>query len=224
MTSRVGSAQYDAVLFDMDGVLLQGAATPAHVYANAADDAIDDLGMDIPEEERESLRSYNYDDALKATCQRYDVDPATFWERREHFASVRANERLGNRVRAPYPDTDVLANLPIKRAIVSNNRHATVKFVAEELFDGVFDTAIGRDPTPAGFANRKPEPEYLERGLAALDVEDALYVGDREKDLIAARRAGIDGAFIRREHNSRMSFDRPPAVDVESLRELEALL
>lgn len=214
---------YDAVLFDMDGVLLQGPATPASVYANAADDAIAEFGLDLPEGERQILRKYNFDEQFADRCRELDVDPDRFWQTRERFASERANERLDAGRREPYSDTSIVTELPIPLGIVSNNRHRTVEFVANSLFSGQFDVAIGREPTPEGFHRRKPESYYLERAVGELDIERALYVGDRGSDLEAARAAGLDGVFVRRDHNRSMTFDQPPTVDIDGLDELGAL-
>lgn len=214
---------YEAVLFDMDGVLLEGPATPASVYTNAADDAIAEFGLDLPEDERQILRKYNFDEQFADRCHELGVDPNRFWQTRERFASERANQRLDAGQREPYEDTTVISDLPVHLGIVSNNRHQTVEFVADSIFPHHFDVAIGRDPTPAGFHRRKPESYYLERAVGELDIEQALYVGDRGSDLEAARAAGLDGVFVRREHNRSMSFDQPPTVDIDGLEELGAL-
>jgi phosphoglycolate phosphatase-like HAD superfamily hydrolase len=214
---------FEAVLFDMDGVLLQGPATPAEVYQHATDDTVDALGLDVSAEEHAPLWKYHYDDQMADCCRDLGVDPATFWETREQFASDRENRRIREGVRAPFPDTEVLADLPVPLGIVSNNRDSTVRFAASELFGDQFAVAIGRDPTVEGFRRRKPNSHYLDRALAALDVEGALYIGDRTSDVDAARAAGIDGGFLRRGHNSKMSFDEPPTVDVEGLDELRSL-
>mgnify|MGYP000447452001 CR=1 FL=1 len=198
---------YDAMLFDMDGVLIQGRATLPAVYASAADDAVDALEIEVPPEERAHLRQPGFDERMAARCREVGVDPEEFWTTRERFATERANRRIGDGARPPFEDTAVLAELPVPLGIVSNNRAATVEFVAAELFPGQFEVVIGRDPTIEGFRRRKPEPDYLERALDRLGVERVMYVGDRETDLTAARRAGIDGALVRREHNSAVTLD-----------------
>lgn len=219
-----GADEYEAVVFDMDGVLLEGAATPAEVYADAADDALESFGVEVPESERARFRQHSYDERLIEKCEAFGIEPEAFWERKEGFASKRANERLANGARVPYPDTAVLSELPVTLGVVSNNRHETASFVARELLDAEFAVVIGRDPTPEGFAKRKPNPHYLTRALTDLDVENALYVGDREKDMIAAQKAGIDGALIRREHNQKITCDDPPAHDITTLEQLRELV
>ena len=56
-----------------------------------------------------------------------------------------------------------------------------------------------------------------------VEPDNALYVGDRENDMVAADNAGMDGAFIRRSHNQEVKLDRDPAYEIESLTELRNL-
>lgn len=223
-TATGSTEDYEAVIFDLDGVLLQDAATPASVYEDAADTVIDWFDLDVTDDQRRTLRKYHYDDELAACCRDIGVDPEAFWGARERFASRIGNRRIHDGARRPYPDTDVLAGLAPVLAIVSNNRQATVTFVAQHLFDGQFAAATGRDRTIAGYGRKKPNSYYLDQTLADLGVERALYVGDRESDVVAAHRAGIDSAFLRREHNSATTLEEPPTYDIDSLSALPAIL
>lgn len=216
--------EYDAVLFDLDGVLLQGPATPAAVYQRAADDVITFFDLSTTDQQCRTLGKYHYDSQLEDCCHSLDVDPASFWAARERFASRRANRRMQGDGRQPYPDTAVLDELQVPLGIVSNNRQATVTFVADYFFEGLFPLAIGRERTPGGFARRKPESYYLEQALDRLDEHNPLYVGDRVVDVQAATGAGLDTAFIRREHNGNMNPDPPPAFDIDSLAELPGIV
>ena len=218
-----GARRHEAVLFDMDGVLIRGRATLPAVYANAADDALAELGVDVPENARTRLRQPSFDDAMARRCRAVGLDPETFWQTRERFASERANRRIGSGQRAVFEDTDALSELAGPLGVVSNNRAATVEHVAAGLFPGRFAVAIGRDPTIEGYRRRKPEPDYIERALDRLGVDRALYVGDRRTDLTAARRAGIDGALLRREFNRDIAL-ADGTIELESLWEVRAAL
>lgn len=223
MTDTGDGLPYEAVLFDMDGVLIRGIATLPAVYADAADDTLAELGVDVPETERARLRQPHFDEQMAEQCREVGVDPERFWSTREQFATERANRRIGGGARPAFEDTAVLPELSAPLGIVSNNRGGTAEFVAAELFPGQFEVAIGRDPTIEGFRRRKPDPYYLSRALERLGAEHALYIGDRETDVIAARRAGIDGALVRREHNSAITLDEP-ALELDDLWELRSLL
>lgn len=223
MTSNTTSAAYDAVLFDLDGILLKGPATPAEVYQRAADDVINFFDLEVTEEQRRTLGKYHFDAQLEACCREVGIDPPSFWGARERFASRRSHRRLQNGEREPYADTAILGDLPVPLGIVSNNRQATVTFVADYFFEGLFSVAIGRERTPEGFKRRKPDSYYIERALDELDVSNPLYVGDRAVDVEAAAKAGLDTAFVRRDHNGNMNPEPVPAFDIASLTELPAI-
>ena len=212
--------RYDAILFDMDGVLLQGVTTLPEVYQRAAHDVIEEFDLVVPEERLPRLEKYTYDDQLADCCRAVGIDPERFWETRERYASERANRLLREGSREPFPDTAVLSELSAVLGVVSNNRDTTVKFVADNLLPGEFAVAMGRDPTVEGFRRRKPDSYYIDRALSELDVDRALYVGDRQSDVVAAYSAGIDAAFLRREHNSVMSVDPEPTLELQGLDEL----
>jgi phosphoglycolate phosphatase-like HAD superfamily hydrolase len=56
--------------------------------------------------------------------------------------------------------------------------------------------------------------------LSDLGVENALYIGDSETDLVAAHRAGIDSAFLRRDHVADVNLSTEPTIEVATLEEL----
>lgn len=78
----------------------------------------------------------------------------------------------------------------IKTAVVSNKPHAAVVDLAEKYFPGLFDCSLGET---AGIA-RKPAADMNEKILAELGVEkkDAVYVGDTEVDLQTAENSGLE--------------------------------
>lgn len=212
------------VLFDMDGVILVGPSTDPVIYEQAADLTIADLELEPTQTEREQLRTYEYE-VVEAGCQRLGVDPATFWKRRECRATKLENEQLIEGVRGVYADVRVLSQLAdaTTLALVSNNRHETVTFVTE-YFGLPFAAVRGRDPTPDGFRRRKPEPDYLVETLSELGHEHGIYVGDRATDVMAAERAGLDGAYLRRAHNETAPLPTAATYELQSLSELNSIL
>lgn len=217
----------DAILFDMDGVFLVGAGTDPAVYRAAAVDALADCGIeDPPPDVVETLGAIRYAAEMDETCAALGVDRDEWWAARERHASRRTNRRVRSGDRAVYDDVDAVELLPadVPVALVSNNRQATASFVADHLFGDRVAVAVGREPTIEGYRRRKPEPDLLEAALASLDVTDGLYVGDREKDLIAAERAGLRGVFLRRPHNRDVSLRVEPSHELDSLRELPELV
>ena len=209
-----------AVLFDMDGVLLQGRGTDPAVHARALEDVLEARGMDVPEEHRATLSTYEYTDAFVDACAAVGVDPEAFYTAREHRSAARTVDHAAGR--DLFDDVDALDRLPDRVAVglVSNNYHRTVEFVVDRFDFTTFDVARGRELGPVGFSRRKPDPYYLETALDALGATDGIYVGDRETDVVAAERAGLDSAFLRRDHNADVELDTDPTLEVDGLGEV----
>ncbi|MFC4360034.1 HAD family hydrolase [Halobium salinum] len=218
---------YDAILFDMDGVLLDGRGTDPTLYHDATRELFADAGVtDVPDDLLDHHDGAHCDILDAAAAE--GLDPDAFWADREARASELEHERLDAGDRAPYDDAAVLSTLAETHeiAVVSNNRQATVEFVADWVgFAESASVLRGRDPTVEGYERKKPDPHYLRETLDDLGVaaEDSLYVGDRESDVVAADRAEMDAAFVRRSHNRDVTLEREPTYEVESLTALTEL-
>lgn len=222
-----GGSQPIPVLFDMDGVLLEGRSTLPGVYADAADAAIETLGCDVDDRQRRVLRAHPPAAELRAVCSALDVDAERFWKRKERAASRLSHERIRAGERAAQDDLSAAVAIARERpaAIVSNNRHETVRFVADRFeLESAFDVVRGRDPTLEGFDRRKPDPSYLSETMDELGVTEGVYVGDRPKDVLAAARAGLDAVLLRRAHHPEEPVAGSPAAVIESLHGLERVV
>jgi HAD superfamily hydrolase (TIGR01549 family) len=208
--------RYDAVVLDNDGVLVE--PTDTDVLVDAVIDSFEAFGVAIDR----SLARQTVDEGTVPVdlAREHGIDPEALWHYRELTASLaqQAHTRAGEK--KVYEDVATLNRLDGPLGVVSNNQHATIEFLLAYHDLPSFETAYGRQPTLAGAARRKPEPAYVERALTDLDAECALYVGDSETDLVAADRAGIDSAFLRREHVSDVELSVEPTVEVPNLRTL----
>ncbi len=208
------------ILFDMDGIILEGARTHPHVYADAADAALAELEADPTPSQRRDFRRHEHE-RIREHCADLEIDTARFWKLKETYASEGTHDRLRAGERETYDDIEAIHELGERTTIglVTNNRHETAEFVADHFgFD--FDVVRGRDPTFEGYERRKPDPYYIETALAELGVSDGLYVGDSPKDVTAGAAAGLETAFVRRPHNRELERPAEATYDLESLREL----
>ncbi|GAB3708075.1 HAD family hydrolase [Halorubrum pallidum] len=224
--TAVDAFDSEALLFDMDGVILDGWGTDEVVHARAVDDVLADRDLHASDDVRATLARNAYDDDFRAACETLDVDPAAFFRAREERSATRSVERLAAGTRRLCADVDAIDELADRAAVglVSNNYDSTVAFVVDHFRLDAFAVARGRDLGPDGFRRRKPDPHYLNEALDALDASDGIYVGDRATDVIAAERAGLDAVFIRRDHNADLDLDVEPAAEIESLRDLSPLI
>jgi len=212
------------VLFDMDGVILEGPRTDPQVYADAADAALAELDAEPTPAQRRDFKNHDTE-RIRAYCEELEVDLARFWKLKETYASSGTHDRLRSGERGIYEDVGAIRELTDRTTtgLVTNNRHETAEFVAE--FVGIdFDIVRGRDPTLEGYERRKPAPYYLEEALADLGVSDGLYVGDSPKDVVAGRAAGLETAFLRRSHNRERECPPNATYELESLAEVLSVI
>lgn len=212
--------RYDAILFDNDGVLIE--PPDRETLRAAARRTFRECGVDDPSEEHvEGLVSGVDLDWLADVCDAYDVEREPFWRRRDECSSRAQREAIAAGETTAYDDVAVLERIAAPVGIVSTNQHETIEFALEhfDLADHV-DAFYGREPTIDGLRRKKPNPYYLRRILADLEADDALFVGDSESDVRAARNAGLDSAFLRRPHRRETTLSVEPTYEFETLRAL----
>jgi len=215
---------YESVIFDNDGVLLTLTSMVAH--REGARTAFERVGVTNPSPDHVEAMSIGVTpEQLEAVCGVYDVDPAAFWRARDEAVSEAQRSAMEAGEKRPYDDVDVLERLDCPLGVVSSNQRATVEY-AYDYFDlaGHFETVHAREPTIESLEQKKPEPYYVERALADLGVDDALFVGDNESDVVAAHRAGIDSAFIRRPHRVDTQLSVDPDYEVWGLADVERIV
>ncbi|MXV61173.1 HAD-IA family hydrolase [Natronorubrum sp. JWXQ-INN-674] len=215
-------AEYDAVVFDNDGVLT--TPTDREVLVEAIHTAFETVGVTNPSDDHVRTLMGPSVDSLCILAETYDVDPQELWTAREHAAIEAQLEEIEAGRKRLYDDVASVATLKTATAIVSNNQHETIGNILEQYELDWIDAWYGREPTLKGIDRKKPTPYYLELALEALDTEDALFVGDSWVDIEAADTAGIDAAFLRRDHVEGVGLPREPTYEIESLESISGLL
>jgi pyrophosphatase PpaX len=115
-----------------------------------------------------------------------------------------------------YPDAlEVLESLHAAKkrvALITTSPHRNVQHLLEKYnIDRFFQVVVAGDDVK----NHKPHPEPLEKALDELggNKSDAIMIGDSDKDIGAAKNAGIDSIlFYPPEHKK--------FYDLEKLRQL----
>ncbi|MDS0282249.1 HAD family hydrolase [Haloarcula onubensis] len=217
-------AEYDALLLDHDGVLL--TLTDRSTLRETALAALRDAGVEAPEAadaERLSIRVST--DELVALADRHALAPERLWRCREDRIEACLREAIEAGRKAPYDDVAALDGVDIPTGVVSNNQRRVIHHALDshDMADW-FETVVAREPTLDSLAEKKPEPTYIQAATAAIGASNPLYVGDSATDVVAAERAGVDVAFLRRGHNADATLDTRPTHDVESLHAVVDLL
>lgn len=213
---------YDAVLLDNDGVLV--GRTRYDVLREAAYAAFESLSVDPDPDDVERITVGVSPAELQAVADSYGVDPAELWAARDRAAFERQREEIRAGRKDIYEDVSVLRDVEAPLGIVSSNQQATVDYVVDHFgVADLFGATLGREPTPDSLRKKKPNSHYIDRALATLEADTALFVGDNESDIEAAHNAGIDSAFIRRPHRLEFELSVTPTYDVSDLHELVAI-
>ena len=178
---------YRAVLFDMDGTVLDTLTD----LAAAANTALRHFGL--PEGSREKVcaslgngASYLIHACVPEGTEERFTREVLAWYKPWYDAHCCIETR-------PYPGIlELMARLKakgIRQAIISNKADPAVQELAARFFPGLLETAVGESET----VRRKPDPDAV---LAAaqqmgMTLDECVYVGDTEVDLATARNAGM---------------------------------
>lgn len=211
---------YDTVVFDNDGVLV--GRTSFDVLRDATQETFEKFGVTDPDPDDVDDMTVGATPArVREVCRTHDLEPERFWKTLDRVSCQAQKHEARAGRKTPYGDVDTLANLDVSVGVVSSNQQATVDFLIDhfDVLDPV-ETAYGREATVQSLDRRKPNSHYIDKALADLDSNSALFVGDNESDVRAAENAGIDSAFIRRPHRRNWDLNVWPTWEIEGLNDL----
>lgn len=207
-TPRTGS-RYRAVLFDLDGTLVDSVADLTRVSNRLLRE------LDRPSLALATVRSFIGDGAPKLVERVLAASgglpgPAEQARCLDRFLAL--YEADPSSCSAPYPGVAEtlgrLAAAGLKLGVCTNKpMAATRRLLADLGLAGSFAALVAGD----SFATRKPSPEPVLGLLAQLETapEDAIFVGDSEHDVTAARAAGIAQILV-----VRHGYARVPLADL----------
>ncbi|MEM8580954.1 MAG: phosphoglycolate phosphatase, partial [Pseudomonadota bacterium] len=202
------SSRFTAVVFDLDGTLVDSAPD----MAAALNAALQEVGL-APFSLAEAT-SFVGSGALILVRRALAARGATHLEEedlRQRFIDIYESKLDGET--ASYPGVeDMLACLAAAKlplGLCTNKPEAPARGVCAALgLDRYFTVIVGGDTLPV----LKPDPAPLLHCCAALGVapEQTLYVGDSETDYATARAAGTPFAFVKGGYQSRPIPDFAP--------------
>lgn len=214
---------YDAVVFDVDGVLLGRHADHPDVYGEGVAETFRSFDLDPSARDVAAFYGTATLEGMRRVCDRHGIALERFWPERERRVSALQQRMMERGERVLYDDCTVLSTLADGHdlGLVSSNQQETISFMVEHFgLADHFEAVYGREPTVDGFRRTKPDTHYVERALEDLDTRSALFVGDSAADVVAAGRAGLDSAFVRRPHRDGYALPEAPTYDIARLTEL----
>lgn len=218
---------YDGLLLDFDGVVVN--VLPAEIRIPAFRDQIAatlaDVLTDVDEEIAETLSHSVSPEELSRLSERTGLSSERLWRARDDALATVLDSAAVDGTKTPFEDVTALSEVTHPIGIVSNNQRRVVKSLSDRFdLSHQFETIRAREPHPSSLHEKKPEPTFLHESRRELGVETPLFVGDRESDIRAGQRAGMDTALIRRDHNASVGVGTEPTYEVSSLEEVAALV
>jgi phosphoglycolate phosphatase len=171
------TADYDAVVYDLDGTLVRLDVDWDAVAEDAAA-ALSDRGVDPA-----GMTLWDVLETAEKAGYREPIEEA-----------IAGHEREGARTSQRLPVADELP-LDVPVGVCSLNCEAACRLaLGIHGIDGHVDVVVGRDTV----GTYKPNPEPLLAVIRGLSAEPgrALFVGDSERDAEAARRAGVPFQYV----------------------------
>ena len=177
----------NTIIFDLDGTLL-----------NTLEDLTDSVNFalqffHLPKRTMQEVRSF-VGDGVELLMERAVAGALPEEKKKECLATFKRHySKNMNCKTKPYDGIldliEVLLEKDCRIAIVSNKFDSAVKELNADYFKGMFPVAIGS----SDIIEKKPAPDSVLEALRQLGsrLENALYVGDSDIDVITARNAGL---------------------------------
>ncbi len=179
MVHKKRTPQYECVLFDMDGVLVNSL----EVWITVGLEGIKELNID----------SCTREDMIKAIVKFETIAKHGITDLKGF--GTRINELFAERVMEIQPQKNILPALEhlqtnsFKTGVITSSGKKAVQKILENLdLQKYFDIVVTFDDV----AKHKPDPEGLMKAMQHLHVEPAktIMVGDTRNDILAGKRAG----------------------------------
>lgn len=180
---------YKAILFDLDGTLTESGEG----ITKSVQYALEKLGK--PEEDLDALKVFVGPPLMEQFMKYADLDEETARRAveiyRERYSTIGIFE---NR---PYPGVaHMLEELKKKGYVLavasSKPEYFVKKILAHFELEGYFEEAVGSEMN----GSRTNKTEVIEETLRRLHLENhrdqVLMVGDKEHDILGARKAGVE--------------------------------
>lgn len=192
---KIDVRRYQAVLFDLDGVICH---TDQYHYL-AWKTLADRLGIPFSEQENQRLRGVSRRESLeilleKSDCCYSEEEKQSFAEEKNHLYREKLDEMTPSDLDLEVKRTlELFKSMGYRMAVASSSKNAG--FILEKIgLSGFFDTVVDGNQ----IIHSKPDPEVFLQAASqvGLKAEECLVVEDASAGILAAREGGFDCVLL----------------------------
>lgn len=207
------------ILFDLDGTLIQTPKIILDAFKLTFNKFVPNVDLN------ESELSNFLGQTLWKTFGTYTEDQKIIEDMVTYYRQI-SNDMIEMGL-SPYPNAKqtikYLKKQGCKIGIVTSKMKEVAKYHLKltDLYDDI-DGIIGYEDV----MNHKPDPEPIYKALELFDAkkEDAIYIGDHENDIKAAKKAGIESCAVTYSIRLKEMLLEQPEYVIDDLKNLEDLI
>lgn len=180
--------KYDAILYDMDGTVLDTLGD----LCDSVNYATSQFGFPpVTEKQMAGFLGNGAKRLLSLSCPEGTDEETIDKVLAVYMPWYNTHCRIRT---APYEGIvemmEKFREMGVKQAVISNKPDSAVKPLAEEFFPGILELAVGESKE----VRRKPAPDSVFAAAKQMNVpvERCVYIGDTEVDIETAKNAGMD--------------------------------
>jgi HAD superfamily hydrolase (TIGR01549 family) len=211
---------YDAVIFDKDGVLLDSMSNGFKWADEMRIKMARDMGKEIDMNDSRMIVRASTVEKLEEAVEATGLEAETIGRIEEEIAK-RKIEKMKNGDIQLFTDTkavlEKLEKMQIPRSVASNAPEQTTRFTVKNFgIENYFETVRSPplDDIHEFVRLKKPSPHMLEDAIETMDASNPVMVGDSDDDIKAAKKAGVDSIFV----NTNGGTDLNPTHKVQRLK------
>ena len=215
---------YDAVVFDLDGVILDSGINNFRWMDRVRRKKASQLGYEFTEEDSMQIVEASSHEQIEELLERKGMRRAELLEIEQRVQNAKI-ELIEHGVIQLFDQAEqIISDLDRPVGLATNSPKRIVEFTLRYYgIEGLFDTvqSLKHEDFYHYVDNRKPDPLLVENAVEELEADSALMLGDTAKDVEAANRAGITSGLV---HAYTDHTEADPDIELRNISELRSVL